>query len=77
MRSLVRLAMLAAALAAAGIAAADDGAAVKLLDGVCLQLQSAGQGEYARNLRRLLGQYDFEGALEELKGAASALDISL
>jgi len=61
----------------ARLLAQDDGAAVKLMDDACQQLQAAGQAEYARNLRRLLGQYDFEGALEELKAAAAALNISL
>ena len=74
----VDMAQLSAALGeVARLLAQDDGAAVKLMDGVCQQLQAAGQAEHGRNLRRLLGQYDFEGALEELKAAASALNISL
>ena len=61
----------------AQLLAQDDGAAVKLLDLVCPKLATAGQGEHARQLRRLLGQYDFEGALDELKAAATALHITL
>jgi len=61
----------------ARLLAQDDGAAARLAETVCPMLQAAGQGEYARQLRRLLGQYDFEGALEELKGAAAALGISV
>jgi two-component system sensor histidine kinase/response regulator len=63
--------------AMARLLAQDDGAAVKLLEQVCPQLAMAGQGEHARQLRRLLGQYDFEGALDELKAAAAALHITL
>jgi two-component system sensor histidine kinase/response regulator len=74
----VDMAQLSAALGeVARLLAQDDGAAVKLVDGVCQQLQAAGQAEHGRNLRRLLGHYDFEGALDELKAAASALNISL
>ena len=63
--------------ALARLLAQDDGAAVKLLEQVCPKLAGAGQGEHARQLRRLLGQYDFEGALDELKSAAAALNITL
>ncbi|OFA05804.1 response regulator [Duganella sp. HH101] len=61
----------------AHLLAQDDGAAVKLLDRLCAALTGAGQGEHARQLRRMLGQYDFEGALDELKAAAAALNIAL
>ena len=61
----------------AHLLAQDDGAAVKLLDRLCAALTAAGQGEHARQLRRVLGQYDFEGALDELKAAADALNIPL
>ncbi|MQA22126.1 hybrid sensor histidine kinase/response regulator [Rugamonas rivuli] len=61
----------------AHLLAQDDGAAVKLLDRLCAALTAAGQGEHARQLRRMLGQYDFEGALDELKAAADALNIAL
>jgi two-component system sensor histidine kinase/response regulator len=61
----------------ARLVAQDDGAAVKLLDLICPMLAAVGQGEHGRQLRRLLGQYDFEAALEELKAAADALHIKL
>jgi two-component system sensor histidine kinase/response regulator len=61
----------------ARLLAQDDAEAVKLLDRVCPLLAAAGQGEPSRQLRRLLAQYDFEGALDELRGAATALQISL
>jgi len=61
----------------ARLLAQDDGAAVKLLDRLCGALTAAGQAEHARQLRRMLGQYDFEGALDELKAAADALSIAL
>ncbi|HEU4843707.1 MAG TPA: response regulator [Burkholderiaceae bacterium] len=61
----------------ARLLAQDDAAAVKLLDQVCPMLAAAGQGGPARQLRRLLAQYDFEGALEALREAATALHITL
>jgi two-component system sensor histidine kinase/response regulator len=61
----------------ARLLAQDDGAAVKLLDRICPALTAAGQAEHGRQLRRLLAQYDFEGALDELKSAAAALNIEL
>ncbi len=61
----------------ARLLAQDDGAAVKLLDRLCGALTAAGQAEHARQMRRMLGQYDFEGALDELKAAADALNIAL
>ncbi|MBA5685858.1 hybrid sensor histidine kinase/response regulator [Rugamonas apoptosis] len=61
----------------ARLLAQDDAAAVKLLDRVCPMLTAAGQGEPSRQLRRMLAQYDFEGALDELRGVATALQISL
>jgi len=61
----------------ARLLAQDDGAAVKLLDRLCGALSAAGQAEHARQMRRMLGQYDFEGALDELKAAADALNIAL
>ncbi|RFP12985.1 response regulator [Duganella sp. BJB475] len=61
----------------ARLLAQDDGAAVKLLDRLCGALTAVGQAEHARQMRRMLGQYDFEGALDELKAAADALNIAL
>jgi two-component system sensor histidine kinase/response regulator len=61
----------------ARLLAQDDGAAVKQLELIAPMLAAAGQAEHARQLKRQLGQYDFEGALDQLKAAASALDVSL
>ncbi|MES2258833.1 MAG: response regulator [Pseudomonadota bacterium] len=61
----------------AHLLAQDDSAALKLIDGVCPMLTAAGQGEHARQLRRQIGQYDFEGALAQLKEAAAALDLAM
>ncbi len=55
----------------------DDAAALKQLDVVCPLLMAAGQAEHGRQLRRLLGQYDFEGALAQLSEIAVALDLAL
>ncbi len=63
--------------AMARLLAQDDGAALKLLEQVCPRLAAAGQGEHARQLRRMMGQYDFEGALDELQSAATALNLTL
>lgn len=61
----------------ARLLAQDDSAALKSLDLICPMLAAAGQGEHSRQLRRQLTQYDFEGALEQLREAALALHISL
>lgn len=55
----------------------DDAQAVKHLDGIAPMLVAAGQAEHARQLKRMLGQYDFEGALAQLGEVAAALDMSL
>ncbi|MFA9215839.1 MAG: response regulator [Sphingomonadaceae bacterium] len=61
--------------AMSALLAQDDGAALKLLEQVCVPLALAGQGEHARQLRRLLTQYDFDAALDELNAAAAALKL--
>lgn len=55
----------------------DDAQAVKHLDGIAPMLVAAGQAEHARQLKRMLGQYDFEGALAQLGEVAAALDLTL
>ncbi|WP_317204738.1 response regulator [Janthinobacterium sp.] len=55
----------------------DDAAALKQLELIAPLLAAAGQAEHARQLRRQLGQYDFEGALAQLHAAAGALDLTL
>ncbi len=61
----------------ARLLAQDDSGAAKLLDRICPLLGAAGQGEHGRQLRRLISQYDFEGALDQLQQAASAAGIAL
>lgn len=55
----------------------DDAQAVKHLDGIGPVLVAAGQAEHARQLKRMLGQYDFEGALAQLGEVAEALELTL
>ncbi len=55
----------------------DDGAAIKLAETLFPMMTAAGQEEHARQVRRLVTQYDFEEALDQLREAAAALDISL
>lgn len=55
----------------------DDAQAVKHLDGIGPVLVAAGQAEHARQLKRMLGQYDFEGALAQLGELAEALEMTL
>ncbi|CAM2978745.1 response regulator [Janthinobacterium lividum] len=55
----------------------DDAQAVKHLDGIGPMLVAAGQAEHARQLKRMLGQYDFEGALAQLGEVADALELTL
>ena len=55
----------------------DDAQAVKHLDGIAPMLVATGQAEHARQLKRMLGQYDFEGALAQLGDVAAALDLTL
>ncbi|SDA68408.1 MULTISPECIES: response regulator [unclassified Janthinobacterium] len=55
----------------------DDAQAVKHLDCIGPVLVAAGQAEHARQLKRMLGQYDFEGALAQLGEVADALELTL
>ncbi|WP_215407290.1 response regulator [Janthinobacterium sp. JC611] len=55
----------------------DDAQAVKHLEGIGPVLVAAGQAEHARQLKRMLGQYDFEGALAQLGEVADALELTL
>ncbi|MES2130030.1 MAG: response regulator [Pseudomonadota bacterium] len=57
--------------------AQDDAGAAKLVDGLCPALTLAGQGEHSRQIKRLVTQYDFEGALEQLNEAAAAMELTL
>lgn len=49
----------------------------KLADGIALHLGAAGQGIAASQLKKLISQYDFKGAMGKLKEAAQALGIAL
>ena len=55
----------------------DDAQAVKHLENIAPVLVAAGQAEHARRLKRMLGLYDFEGALLQLNEAAVALELTL
>jgi len=55
----------------------DDAQAVRHLEQIGPLLAAAGQGEHARQLKRMLGQYDFEGALAQLADVAGALGVTL
>lgn len=55
----------------------DDAQAIRHLERLGPQLVAAGLGEHARQLKRMLGQYDFEGALAQLAEVAAALDVTL
>ena len=55
----------------------DDADALKQVERIGPLLTAAGQAEHARQLKRMLGQYDFEGALAQLREAAVALDVTL
>ena len=61
----------------AALLADDDSEAGKLLDAVAQGLQSLDQAAAASQMRKLMARYDFEGALEVLGDAASALLIDL
>src|SRR5471032_1877560 len=55
----------------------DDAQAVRHLENIAPALVAAGQAEHARRLKRMLGLYDFEGALLQLNEVAAALKLTL
>ncbi|MBI5186222.1 MAG: response regulator [Nitrospinae bacterium] len=61
----------------AALLADDDSKAGKMVDGIADRLGAAGQGLFAKQLKKLIAKYDFEGAMEKLKEAAQALGIVL
>jgi two-component system sensor histidine kinase/response regulator len=61
----------------AALLAQDDSEAAKRVEQICPMLAAAGQGEHGRQVKRLIAQYDFEGALEQLGQAAAALEFAL
>jgi PAS domain S-box-containing protein len=61
----------------AALLADDDSRAGKLVDGIADKLASVSQDFAARQLKKSISQYDFEGAMDKLKEIALALDIAL
>jgi two-component system sensor histidine kinase/response regulator len=57
--------------------AEDDSRAGKLVDGLSEKLRSVGQGPAAGQIKKLVGRYEFEEALDKLKEAAQALEVAL
>jgi two-component system sensor histidine kinase/response regulator len=61
----------------AALLADDDSQAVKQLAALEPALQGVGQSDNARQLKRLINQYDFENALTKLRTVADELDVKL
>ncbi len=61
----------------ATLLADDDSRAGKLVDGIAEKLASIGQDLAARQLKKLIAQYDFESAMDKLKETAQSLDVAL
>jgi hypothetical protein len=61
----------------AALLADDDSKAGKLVDGIAEKLSAAGQGSFAKQLKKLIAKYDFEGAMDKLNETAQALGIVL
>lgn len=61
----------------AALLADDDSRAGKLVDGIADKLASVSQDFAARQLKKSISQYDFEGAMDKLKETALALDVAL
>jgi two-component system sensor histidine kinase/response regulator len=61
----------------AALLADDDARAGKLVESLGEKLRAAGQGGLAAQLKKLIGKYEFEQALDKLKEAALALEIEL
>ena len=61
----------------AALLADDDSRAGKIVDGIADKLAVAGQDISAKQLKKLIAKYDFEGAMAELNETAHALGIVL
>ena len=61
----------------AALLADDDSKAGKIVDGIADSLAAAGQDASAKQLKKLIAQYDFEGAMDKLNEIALALGIVL
>ncbi len=55
----------------------DDSKAGKMVDGIADRLGAAGQGIFAKQLKKLIAKYDFEGAMDKLNETAQALGVVL
>ncbi|MBF0293057.1 MAG: response regulator [Nitrospinae bacterium] len=55
----------------------DDYKAGKLVDGIAASLEAVGQGSLAKQLKKLITKYDFEGAMDKLNETALALGVIL
>jgi len=60
-----------------GLLADDDSKAGKLVDGIADRLDAVGQGPFAKQLKKLITKYDFEGAMDKLNETAQALGVIL
>ena len=61
----------------AALLADDDSRAGKLADSVAEKLRGVGQGAVSGQLKKLIGKYEFEEALEKLRETARTLGIEL
>ena len=61
----------------AALLADDDSKAGKIVDGIADSLGAAGQDAAAKQLKKLIAKYDFEGAMDKLNEIALALGIVL
>ena len=61
----------------AALLADDDSKAGKIVDGIADSLAAVGQDASAKQLKKLIAQYDFEGAMDKLNEIALALGIVL
>jgi two-component system sensor histidine kinase/response regulator len=61
----------------AALLADDDSRAGKLADSVAEKLRGVGQGTVSGQLKKLIGKYEFEEALEKLRETAQTLGIEL
>jgi two-component system sensor histidine kinase/response regulator len=60
-----------------GLLADNDSRAGKLVDGIADRLDAVGQGLFAKQLKKLISKYDFEGAMDKLNETAQALGVDL
>ncbi|MDP4027796.1 MAG: response regulator [Gallionella sp.] len=61
----------------AALLADDDSKAGKIVDGIADNLGAAGQDAAAKQLKKLITKYDFEGAMDKLNEIALALGVVL